>query len=256
MGPLIPQSLNPSSSDLDMYDSVIFHSHNGVDSPRLKSGDIIQVLSSVPTVVMKEGTVVMVDDGTNRRLYAVMNGVWRATSMNGVSFYNDVNLGSMQLAVGANVPDLVTLNNSLLLRGFDGTAVTEQLYGVIEIPHDYLEGTDIVPHIHWCPSSTASGNVKWQLEYSWANPSDNATFPSSTTISVVSAAPGVTNQNTVSAFSAVSGTGKKISSHFVFRLFRNPADGSDTYGADALLVMIGLHYLSDGQGSIQATTKN
>jgi hypothetical protein len=41
----------------------------------------------------------------------------------------------------------------------------------------------------------------------------------------------------------------------VFRLFRDPADVADTYGFDAVLLDVGLHYEKDTVGSRQVTTK-
>ena len=98
--------------------------------------------------------------------------------------YEDVFASATSLGTGASAPDLVTVNSAILAYSFDGRTTLEQLYGAIEMPHWYKEGSDIEFHVHWMPTtSAATANVKWQLEYTWAN--KDTIFPASTTISAV-----------------------------------------------------------------------
>lgn len=181
------------------------------------------------------------DDGT-----LVMTG--------NATVYNDINMSVNVLNPGATAPGTWTIpGTALVIRAFTGTAAEQSAHGSLEILHDYKEGTDIVPHLHWCPTTTGAGNVKWQLEYSWLN--GGSTVTTSVTTSVTVAAPGVIGQEQRTSFPAISGVGKTIGSRFVFRLFRNPADAADTYGADAGAFDIGIHYEIDTIGSRQITTK-
>jgi hypothetical protein len=199
---------------------------------------------------------VFYESGTDRRICALVNGTWRCTALNGTVFYDDANLGSYGLKTGPTAPSQVTLVGNITAYAFAGTGVTvDELFGVIELPHAYIEGGNITPHIHWCPETNATGNVRWYIDYCWVNPDDASAFSSATTINVITAAPAVAKQQTFSNFSAISGTGKKISSHFAFRIYRNPADGSDTYEANAILIAVGLHFQTDGMGSVQITSK-
>ena len=80
--------------------------------------------------------------------------------------WDDIALGSGALGAGASAPDLININNSgIYLYGFAGAATIEQLYGSFEVPHNYKEGTDLIPHIHWLTTTTNTGNVKWQVDY-------------------------------------------------------------------------------------------
>ena len=169
--------------------------------------------------------------------------------------WDDLRISGLSVRTNATAPDLITLGPSggLLALGFDGAATTEQCYFAIQLPHGYKQGSDIYPHVHWCPVNANAGNVKWQLEYSWAN--INEAFGAPTTIPVVAAAPGTEWKHTISSFAAISGTGKTISSMLMCRLFRNPGDGSDTYGSDAAFLEFDFHYQIDALGSQLETTK-
>jgi hypothetical protein len=169
--------------------------------------------------------------------------------------WNDINFPGASLGAGASAPDLEIAfgAGNVLLRTFDGNVTTEQLYAADEMLHGYVEGTDIHFHIHWMPTTAAAGNVKWQLQYSWGNV--GAVMPAPTTITVTDAAAGVAWTHQLSSFPVISGTGKEIGSQFAFRFFRVPNDAADTYGADAALLSIGIHYQIDSFGSTSIAAK-
>jgi hypothetical protein len=123
----------------------------------------------------------------------------------------------------------------------------------MEILHNYREGSDIIPHVHWCATTTGAGNVVWQLEYAWIN--GGGTITTSTTVTVTVATTTVVGQEVRTSFGAISGTGKTMGGRFVFRLFRDPAHASDTYGADAATMDFGIHYEIDTVGSRTVTGK-
>lgn len=181
----------------------------------------------------------------------------RETALEGGSFvgsarWRDEILPATALGAGASAPDLVTLTGNILAYAFDGGSTAEQLYGSFELNHEYKEGTDIFPHIHWAPVNANAGNVKWNLEYSVA--SKDSAFAVATTISCTDANLGA-NTHHVVEFSAISGTGRKVGDVIAFRLYRDPADASDTYASDAILLSLGIHYQVDSTGSVNKFTK-
>lgn len=169
--------------------------------------------------------------------------------------WNDYNVTSFALGAGASSPDLITFlgAGNLVIHAFDGTSTAEQLYGCIELLHDYKEGTDLRPHIHYVPTTSGAGNVKWNLEYSLA--SNNVTFPSTTTIAVVDTVSGIAWRHKAVEFPVISGAGLTIGTQIMFRLFRNPSDVQDTYTGDAGLLTFGLHVQIDSDGSRQIFSK-
>jgi hypothetical protein len=171
--------------------------------------------------------------------------------------FDDLRIPGLTVTLpAANAPDFGAFLGAggLQIYLFDGAGVqTESVHFTIQIPHSYKEGSDIVPHVHWSAVNGNAGNVVWQLEYTWQN--IDGTFPAVTTITVTDAASGTAWDHQKAFFSAITGTGKTISSMLVCRLFRDPTHASDTYGSDAAFLEIDFHFEKDTVGSRQITTK-
>lgn len=162
--------------------------------------------------------------------------------------WRDFNFGVNALARGASAPDLVSLSGtSIQVLGFDGINTTEQVSVVLEMDHMWKEGSVIYPHLHWYPTTSGVGNVKWQLEY--VTVQDGLVVGASATLSVVVAAGGVAWRQAFTDFPPINLAGYTIESQFHARLFRNPGDGDDTYAADAAVATFGLHVEQDMTGS-------
>ena len=156
---------------------------------------------------------------------------------------------------GVAAPDLITIAGNIVGWGFDGNTTTEYLYGSVELPHSYKEGTDIDFHIHQVNFTTGAGNVKWFLEYVWV-PIMGAVSSTATTISNINAiATGDTRNSKAVTIGILSGAGRKISDVLCFRLYRNPADAEDTFPADICVTAMGCHYELDTVGSRQRLVK-
>jgi len=149
----------------------------------------------------------------------------------------------------------VVPGTSIEVASFTGVATTEQVSLVKELNHDYQEGTDIYFHVHWFPTTTASGNVKWNMDY-WIT---TFTMPTVISGSLSIVAPVVANTAWVqklSTFPALSlGALAKIGSQVAMRFYRNPTDGQDDYPDHAAVATIGWHYLTNSRGSSQISSK-
>lgn len=170
-------------------------------------------------------------------------------------WWNDINISMLPPVNASSVPDIVPFNgdSTLLCYSFHGTTTSvHKLASSLEILHGYKEGSDIHFHFHWYPGDTGAGNIKFTLVYTWFN--IGLVPPASTTVSAVVAAPGVAWEEHTTVF-ILSGAGKTIGSRLVFELQRNPADAADTYTGGVAVTDIGLHYLSDTDGSTGITTK-
>lgn len=142
-----------------------------------------------------------------------------------------------------------------------------------QMPHGWKEGTSIFPHVHWTSGraneegtletlSTAPGanRVTWGLEYTWVNVGSE--FPATTIITGTAVA--TPNAGSIALYEhvitpigtgGINGSGKKLSSMLVCRLFRNSSAGTDTYAGEAGLLEIDFHYQIDSDGSNQEYTK-
>lgn len=171
--------------------------------------------------------------------------------------WKDVNIGGYSLStIPAQVPDVVQFvdnlgaNTGIYTRGF---VVGEAVSGALEIPHDYKQGSDITPHVHWqgITAPTGTDNVQWQLTYTVSR--NGNTLVPTTTITIET---GIDTQYefNISSFVAITGTSFQIGDQFLFSLERIAAT-VDEYGGDALIATFGIHYEVDTVGSRQIITK-
>lgn len=137
-------------------------------------------------------------------------------------------------------------------------AATEVVSIIAQMPHAWKVGSELRPHVHWQKTTSAVGNVYWQLEYRWAS-IGQAMDGAWTTIFVTT--PSVSDQNTadvhaISRLPSIDATGRGLSDMLVMRLSRVGGNGADTYGADARLLEFDIHYQIDGFGSLQEYLKS
>ena len=167
---------------------------------------------------------------------------------------------SMQPALsartGASAPgfDAFLAAGGLLVPTFDGINTIEQVYFSVQLPHSYKEGTNIIPHIHWTPTTADAGNVVWQMEYSWGT--IGSAFPAAATIETAAAAAGGTAWvHKMTDFAELNGNGKTVSSIIIGRAFRAWNHASDTYEHDVSFVGLDFHFKKDTAGSNTASAK-
>lgn len=177
------------------------------------------------------------------------------TMSGSASVWKDENLGGINLTKAtANQPTNIKIDNTnILTYAFDGGGSIEEAHGSFELQHDYKEGTDLWPHLHYYTTSIATGNVKWFLDY-WISIPDT-TIVSGTT-SVVTPTNGIAwHQFLVDFDDLIDGTNLLIASQIHFRIYRDSGDVEDTYVDQVAVGTVGIHYKVDTVGSRQITTK-
>lgn len=172
----------------------------------------------------------------------------------GDAVWIDYNFGVGALTRGSAAPELITIGTtSIETLAFDGVNTLEQVSTVLEVNHNWKEGTNLSPHLHWYPTTAAAGSVKWFLEYAWTK--TGGVVPASTTITVITPTTEVAWHTIFSGFPEIDGTGYLIGSQLHIRLYRDPTDEDDDYGADAALATFGIHAEIDTLGSREITVK-
>jgi hypothetical protein len=209
-------------------------------------------LNLISTFNANRGDVVIGGDGAANRQrvdedgFAWMEGTGEA--------WDDIIIPLENIATGVNAPLTITFGpgGNIKALGFRGTSNINEIFGGVEMVHTYKEGTDISFHVHWGPVDAAVLNVKWNLEYTWANV--GAVFGASATTSVVTATAGAAWTHQLSGM-LLAGAGKQIGSVIKFRFYRDPTDAQDTYTSNAAITSIGVHYRKDSHGSRLISTK-
>lgn len=142
-------------------------------------------------------------------------------------------------------PDIDQTDGALL---FDAGG-TEIIMGMAQMPHSWLEGSALHPHLHWSPVDANAGNVLWRLEYQMAK--INGSFPGAwTAVDALEAAGGDAEKHQYAEFAAIDTLGNPgVSMMIKWRISRIGGDASDTYAADAKLLEFDFHYQIASVGS-------
>lgn len=138
---------------------------------------------------------------------------------------------------------------------------TEILAGIAQLPHAWCEQSAIIPHVHWQKTTSAAGNVLWQLDYEVVNNGEVATMAYGSQLQVSGPVAGTPDNDTaneclISSFGEVDMNRMRISSLLLWKLSRIGGDAADTYGADARLLEFDIHYKIDALGSAEQFTKH
>lgn len=136
-------------------------------------------------------------------------------------------------------------------------ASTERVFVQAQLPHGWKEGTALRPHVHWMKTTSASGNVLWQLDYKWAPIGEvmDADFTTLSSSMVANGDNDTVDEHLVTSLGSISGIGKSVSDMLVMKLSRIGGDAADTYGADCRLLEFDIHHVRDSLGSIEEFTK-
>ena len=170
-------------------------------------------------------------------------------------------LSAVILGGGITDPTFATFLGGVRAYSFSdqAQAVNEQeVFFSAQLPHSYKEGTDIFSHVHWSPSTTAAGTVRWGLEYTWQIYGDgaNVVFASPTIIYAELSTNSTAHEHLLAEFPAIDGAGKTISSILICRLFRNSSHANDTYNGDSAFALEhDFHFEKNTDGSRTLLTK-
>jgi hypothetical protein len=149
-------------------------------------------------------------------------------------------------------PDVDATDGTLLFAA----AGTEVIYIQAQMPHAWALGSAIVPHVHWCKTSSAAGAVVWQLAYQFADIGEAFGDWSSAVSATLAVSDGDTaNVHALSSFGPLTLPANGVSSMIKLKLSRAGNDAADTYAADAKLLEFDIHYQVDSRGSDEETSK-
>lgn len=173
--------------------------------------------------------------------------------------WDDVYPSAVSVAsTGTSIPTPTVYATTFIAPEFVGTGVqVKSLTMHFQIYHSYDEGTPVVPHIHlYIPNDVTGGTIKFYADIEWDNINDTgAEVVTTVSGTVVRTASEGISKNKILTFGSFTGTGKKISSILSMRIYRDPADAGDTFGASVWLKSADLHIHKNTEGSRTETVK-
>lgn len=125
--------------------------------------------------------------------------------------------------------------------------INEELFFSAQLPHTWVEGTEIEPHVHYVRPTNDTGTVVWGLEYTWCNMGEE--FPETKIIYAIDNKKEVAEKQVYTSFGNLNGEGKKISSMLMCRIFRDAENPLDTYNDNVGLLEVDFHILNNSLGS-------
>jgi hypothetical protein len=166
--------------------------------------------------------------------------------------WDDLRVSLARATTGSANPTMSSFRDGVQAYAFSASQMN-QLWFDCQIPHAWLEGSEVRAHIHWSPgNSTNTGAVLWGLEYTWCNaelaPGD--TFPATQTVYFTDAAHGAAYSHQIAPFPNLDGTGKRVSSVLMCRVFRDATNGEDTFTGAAFALSLDFHIQLGSDGSV------
>lgn len=176
-------------------------------------------------------------------------------SHGGAARYDDINTSIVSGMVAAsNAPTWAAFVGNLNQYQF---AVNDYIHlSTEEITHEWEEGSEIEPHLHWATGGLDSTDryVKWEIEFSIASTRSSGgstkSFSSTTVLTVETLIPANTPSRThmYSSFGAVSIPGEKVGLCVISRI-RRLASAGTAPSANPFALQQGIHISKDTLGS-------
>lgn len=135
---------------------------------------------------------------------------------------------------------------------------TELVSGVAQMPHSWMRGTGIRPHIHISGGLTDPGTTNnqcvWQLDYEWLESGEywspaTYTHTDTKTFTLPAHVVALNPVLCIRSFDEIDTTGKKESALLLWKLSRLGGDVDDTYIDDCYMYEFDIHYLAHDFGS-------
>jgi hypothetical protein len=129
---------------------------------------------------------------------------------------------------------------------FFAAGALNEVHFTVQIPHKYKLLTPLYPHVHWSPTNTNTGFVRWGLEYTIQ--CIGSVFPLTSTLTVDDPGNGVDREHQIVSFDTISGaTISTVSCMLDCRLYRDATN--DDYNSNAAFLEFDIHYQIDSTGS-------
>ena len=155
-----------------------------------------------------------------------------------------------QFAGGVSDPDMAAVGGTSLYQPhFAGLASLEEVHGTMKVPADALSGDTLFFSTRAAPATTGAGNYTFHFYYSVINNTGTTTITSiDDSLIATTAASGTAYEFTIIELGYI--TGLEPNECLLFRFFRDPADATDTYGADVCCIGTGFKYRIASLGQI------
>lgn len=144
-----------------------------------------------------------------------------------------------------NSPTFEAWEGAIYGLSFSPTQMNQVTVNPYHVGHDYMVQSGMHFHVHWMPSTTAIGTVRWGVEYSYAQ--RDGVFTAPQTIYFEEATTGEINKHFVTEHLDGLFSGGLIEADTLIkaRVFRDATHANDTYPDKVWGEMCDLHFESE-----------
>jgi len=126
--------------------------------------------------------------------------------------------------------------------------IEQEVYFAVQLPHAYVNGSNLRPHIHFTTPTNGTGSIVWGLEYTCTR--INATFGLTHIITGTAGNSNVAYKHQYMQLPEINGTLLSLSAICNCRVYRDATATADNYDDVAYLLEIDFHYQKNVMGSI------
>jgi len=219
------------------------------------NGELLTTRNEEPNK-LRDGTI-LIADGTNwdpgsgAGVYVYLNGSWRfLLEVPTAGYWDDLTADLATGRAGASSPAWAVFQGGVYAYQYANSGPIEELQISFHFQHTSKENVKAYPHIHWSPSDTGTGVVRWGLEFTFQE--FNSAFPTTTTVYLEQAGSGTALDHLgveVAEVDAIGPTTVKPGSLLLCRVFRDHTHANDTYGAGAFAHEVDVHFLKERFGT-------
>jgi len=156
-------------------------------------------------------------------------------------------------STGGAAPEWAQIDGSVFYGHLFTKSKVAELQAVMHFNHDYALGTDIYPHVHWMPTTTAGGVVRFVISASYAKGHQQAAFNMASPVQVIIEQTVTTGalmhhvaEGILTAFTTVLEPDGIIYLHVI----RDINHVNDTYPDTLILFNMDIHYQANMIGTI------
>jgi len=137
-------------------------------------GGVVTKLPNIKEV--RDLTMLILKQGNYKYLMMAVDGKWEMINILSPT-WDDLRFpASTGKLPASSTPTWTDYKGGQILEFSTG----EKIFFLVQLPHDWVEGSSIEPHIHLVINGTPANNIEFTLTYSFAN--INGVFPTETSI--------------------------------------------------------------------------
>ncbi len=162
--------------------------------------------------------------------------------------FNDALFEFSKGKAGSSSPTWKAMAGSNMFAWHFETGKDQDLHGIMQLSHGVKAGTLLYPHLQFRTIDANAGNMKWNIEFTYAN--EEEVFIADATDTITVAAGGVARKHRIENFTTITPASDiKGSAIIQVMIQREGTHVDDNYGSDVIGLAADWHVALDKTGT-------